>query len=246
MRIGFIGTGVIASAVVQGIADQGDQIIVSNRNADIAADLANRYGNVRIADNAGVLKDSDVIMVALMADRAAQILDGLPFATHHQVISLMAEISLNQLDQMIGPATAHALIVPFPAIATGGSPVLTYPGSDLIDKIFGAKNTVFALASDTEMAGYLAAQAVVSPALRLVSEAAIWLGDHADPQQGEAFLRHLVGGSIRAAPVQQTLKALDTPGGFNAQLRDHMDDRGLPDDLRAGLDALLQRQPIQS
>ena len=55
MRIGFIGTGTIARAMVTGIANDGHAITVSNRGAAHAAHLANTFDAVTIAPNQTVL-----------------------------------------------------------------------------------------------------------------------------------------------------------------------------------------------
>jgi pyrroline-5-carboxylate reductase len=56
MRIGVIGCGTIASAVVHGIAGDGHQITVSERSSRYADALAAAYDNVTVADNQGVVK----------------------------------------------------------------------------------------------------------------------------------------------------------------------------------------------
>ena len=68
MRIGVLGTGTIATAVVRGIAGDGHQISVSERSAENSAALAAEFGNVTVADNQAVLDRSDVVFLGLMAE----------------------------------------------------------------------------------------------------------------------------------------------------------------------------------
>ncbi|MGH6894324.1 MAG: NAD(P)-binding domain-containing protein, partial [Dongiaceae bacterium] len=52
MRLGFVGTGAIASAIVTGLnaSDAGrDAVLVSPRNPGIAAALAAKFANVAVA-----------------------------------------------------------------------------------------------------------------------------------------------------------------------------------------------------
>src|SRR3546814_11987369 len=57
-RLGFIGTGTIAAAIVEGLALSGaEPILLSTRNADIAARLSDpRSPFVEVNDNMGVLQ----------------------------------------------------------------------------------------------------------------------------------------------------------------------------------------------
>ncbi len=239
MRIGVIGTGVIASAVVEGIASDGHDIAVSARSAENAARLAARFANVAICSNAQVLAESDVIFLGLMAEAATEILSALNFRADQRVISLMAGASLAEVAAMVAPGHAEAVMIPFPGIAQGGSPILLRGDAGLVREIFGGANTVYPLDTDADLAAYLCAQAVLSPAAKMVSDAAEWLGSRVrDSAQAEGFLRNLVGSSLLASDLAPLLRALSTPGGYNARLRDHMDGSGMTETLGEGLDHL--------
>jgi pyrroline-5-carboxylate reductase len=241
MKIGILGTGTITSAVVEGIAADGHHITVSERSRARSADLAARFGNVTAADNQTVVDISEVVFLGLMAEQAAEILSALVFRPEQQVITLMAGATLEEVSGMVAPARAAAIMMPFPGIARGGSPVMAQGDTALIEEIFGNRNSVFAVSNAAEMEAYLCAQAALSPAVKLVSDAAEWLGKRvSDPQQGEAFLRMLTGSSLLAAPCSDMLEALNTPGGYNQRLRLHMEAAGMGRDLARGLDDLAQ------
>ena len=109
----------------------------------------------------------------------------------------------------------------------------------LVGEIFGGRNTIFALNSAEEMAAYLCAQAVLSPAVRMVGDAADWLGERvADRTQGEAFLRMLVASNLSDIECGPLIEALNAPGGYNQRLRLHMEASGMGDALKAGLTEL--------
>ena len=123
MRIGVIGCGTISSAVVHGIAGDGHQFTVSERSATQANALAKAYENVKISDNQGVVDASDVIFVALMAEVASSVLGALNFRDDQRIITFMAGATLAQVDAMVRPAQAVAIMMPFPGISKGGTPV---------------------------------------------------------------------------------------------------------------------------
>ncbi|MDV4146294.1 NAD(P)-binding domain-containing protein [Shimia sp. FJ5] len=239
MRIGFLGTGTIASAVVEGIAGDGHVIIVSRRSEARSSALAEAYSSVHVGENQEVLDQSDVVFLGLMAETAAETLAPLTFRENQAVISFMAGATLEAVGEMVRPARAAAVMMPFPGIAQGGSPIMMQGDAGLVKTIFGARNKVFALGDDSELQAYLAAQAVLSPVAAMVGEAAAWLGARVeDAGQGEAFLRMLVASSLAETGCADLVAALNTPGGYNQRLRVHMEEAGIGAALTTGLDAL--------
>ena len=240
MKIGIIGTGTIAAAVVDGIAEDRHQIIVSRRGQLHSSRLEKKYENVTVADNQKVLDESDVIFLGLLEDQAQSILSSLTFRPSQKIVSLMSGPPLMELQDMVAPAVVVANMLPFPGIATGNSPVLVLGDAEIINALFGARNSIFQCEDQDELAAYLAAQAVLSPVTVMVQKAGEWLGENVkNSVQGEAFLRALVGSSLQATPdCQKLIQALNTPGGYNQRLREHMETSGFTEQLKQGLSEL--------
>jgi pyrroline-5-carboxylate reductase len=112
--------------------------------------------------------------------------------------------------------------------------------AEIINALFGARNSIFQCEDQDELAAYLAAQAVISPVTVMVQKAGEWLGENVkNSVQGEAFLRALVGSSLQATPdCQKLIQALNTPGGYNQRLREHMETSGFTELLKQGLSEL--------
>ncbi|WP_122077150.1 NAD(P)-binding domain-containing protein [Pseudophaeobacter sp. EL27] len=239
MRLGFIGTGTIASAVVQGLAGRGHEIRISARSKARADALASDIPEVQIAELQEILDHSDVVFLGLMLEAAPAILEALPFPRDLRVVSFMAGAGLDEVADLVAPAHASAVMMPFPGIAQGGSAIMALGDGDLLDRIFAPQNTLFMLRDAGELDAYLCAQAVLSPVAQLTLDAGNWLSARvSDPAQGEAFLRMLISSSLAGGPAADLIAALNTPGGYNQRLRQHMEGAGLGTDLAAGLDAL--------
>lgn len=238
-KIGVIGVGTIATAVVRGLAADGHQITISQRGAANAALLRGEFETVTVADNQSVLDHSDIVILGLMAAAAPDILADLSFRPDQQVLSLMAGMALDRVAELVAPAAAKAIMLPYPGIATGGSPILLQGDPALADALFGARNRIFVLDDPDQLNAYLCAQAVLSPVARMVSDAAKWLGTRVeDHQQGEEFLRMLVTSGLADSTSDRLIAALNTPGGYNQRLRIHMEDSGMGKTLVQGLDEL--------
>ena len=188
MRLGFVGTGTIASAVVQGLADDGHVITVSERGAAQSAALAARHDCVRVAPNQGVVDASDTLFLGLLPAVAPEVLRALRFRPEQTVISFMADLPLEVLADLVAPARAAAIVLPFPGIARGGSPLLVLGDRAPVDSLFGARNTLFVLRDAAELDAFLCAQAVLSPAAALVGAAGDWLAEEGNEELAVNFL----------------------------------------------------------
>ena len=63
MRLGFIGTGNITAAMVEGL---GGGVVLSPRGAEMAAGLADRFPDVTVAEsNQSVIDKCDMVVLAI-------------------------------------------------------------------------------------------------------------------------------------------------------------------------------------
>lgn len=244
MRVGFLGTGEITAAMVRGLQGQGHRILVSPRNANMAATLAAERPEVEIAPNEEVVANSDTVFLCLLAPVAFDVLPGLPFRAGQTVISVMVDAPLARLHKLCAPATDIAITIPLPPIATGDCPLPVYPASPALDALFGAKNLILPQPSEAALNAHLGATALCSPILDQLLTAVDWLSAHTgDPAQAEAYIAAMIRGYLpeRAAKgdLAAALKRLSTEGGLNATLRAAM--APAKDDLRHGLDAFHAR-----
>ncbi|WP_424944906.1 NAD(P)-binding domain-containing protein [Aliiroseovarius crassostreae] len=247
-RIGFIGTGEIAAHMVVGLAGQGHDILVSDRNATRAHELAARFAEVRVAANADVVAGADVVILCLMADVARAVLPALPFRAGQTVISAMVDVSIADLQSLCAPATDLAITIPLSSIAVGGSALPVYPDNAQLRALFGDRNLILPCRDEAALNAHFAASALASPILDLMTAGAGWLADETgDPAGAQTYVVTVFAGFLRQMQAEpdtgfaDLLAALSTEGGLNASLRDHMRGHGAPQDLRDGMDGLKPR-----
>lgn len=238
MKLGFLGTGTISTAVVHALAPLGHEITVSERSRANAAALSAAYPNVCVADNTGVVAAAGVLCLGLMPDTARSLLPRLSFRADQRIISFIADIPLAELATLVSPADVVGLVLPFPAIAHTRSPLIAFPSTPLLEQVFTGHD-IFAMDTEAEFAAILAAQAVLSPVVQMLIGASEWAGAQgADRSKTQDFLRSLISASLSTSPLAPLLAALGTDGGYNARLRDHMEASGSLTSLKSGLDAL--------
>lgn len=154
MKLGFVGTGALSSAIVTGLKSlPGEEtpVVVSPRNEEIAADLAARYPDVRIAaGNQGVLDQSDTVMLAVRPQIAREVLGELRFRADHHVISLIATVSHEEIASLVAPATHVSKALPMPMIARLQGATLICPPDPTVAAFFGRLGGVIELEDSSE------------------------------------------------------------------------------------------------
>lgn len=244
MRIGFIGTGEITTALVRGLRGRGHMILVSPRNAATAASLAAEVPGVAIAPNEAVVANSDVVFLCLLARVAEGVLPALPFREDHRVISVMVDAPLAKLRALCAPASDIAITIPLPPIAQGGCPLPVYPPSPTLDTLFGDRNLVIPLKDEAALAAHMGASALCATQLDQIMTAADWLaGFTGNPDAAEAYVSSMIRAYLperpRGGELPEALRMLSTEGGFNATLRAAM--APSRDALRRELDGFRRR-----
>ena len=126
-RWGFIGAGKMATALIRGMIRDGtppESILASDPNASARAALVGETGIATCDSNGEVVKDSDVIILAVKPQMMAAILAELrPLITpKHLVVSVAAGVSLATLADGLGADRRLARAMPnTPALVGEGA-----------------------------------------------------------------------------------------------------------------------------
>ena len=246
MKIGFIGTGAIAAAMVRGLSGQGHDLRVSPRNAGLAAQLSEELADVSIHENAAMAQDCDVVFLCLVAGVAREVLPNLDFASGVRLISVMVDVDLATLQSFAPEAASIDITIPLPQIATGGCPLPCYPSNETVDAVFGPQNPSFAVKDERALNAHFAASALMSTTLDQIATGADWLAAFTDDAPAAQFyIAHMLSSALATigeqASVPHMLEELSTEGGLNATLKAHMRGQGANTALTEGLDAFQER-----
>ena len=157
-RYGFVGTGAITRAMVEGLStvDDPPEIVVSPRGAATSAALAARFGNVRVAPgNQAVVDAAPCVVLAPRPGDASAVLDDLVLAPEHVVVSVVAGLSYDDLRAAAAPARGVARAIPLPSVAGRRGLVPVFPPEPEAVELFGRLGEVVALADDHATPGGL-------------------------------------------------------------------------------------------
>jgi pyrroline-5-carboxylate reductase len=153
MRIGFIGCGKMATALVQGVIESGviarEQILVSDTHQPSADALAGAASVSAIASNTEMAQISDVLLLCVKPGDAISALRGLD-AKQKLIISIVAGLPLAALEEATGDGGRLVRVMPnTPALIHKGAAAYalgrgaTSEDASITEKIFGAVGTVF-------------------------------------------------------------------------------------------------------
>ena len=97
MKLGFIGTGRITSAVVTGICSSNisyKNIIISHRNRSISNNLKNRFKKITISkNNQEIINSCDWIFLCVTPTVGNKIIKDLKFKSSQTIISFISTIT---------------------------------------------------------------------------------------------------------------------------------------------------------
>ncbi|MFP3460855.1 NAD(P)-binding domain-containing protein [Arthrobacter globiformis] len=248
---GVVGVGSIATAIVTGLCDGAaapPEVVLSPRNAERAADLAARFPSVRVAtDNQQVVDGSDVVVVCLLPNDAAEVLAGLQFRADQAVVSAVAGFPVAQLAGLVAPATDIARSIPLPAVATRGGVTPVYPATPAVKGLYDPLGGSLEIVNELAFESVSAASATVAAYFRYLGRVTGWLSDRGIPAADAhryvadtfaALSTELESSGTNFAALAQ---AHTTPGGLNEQFAHHLEAAGTYDAVQAGLDAVLAR-----
>lgn len=257
MNLGFVGTGAITSAIVTGLnaSDAGrDGILVSPRNAEVAAALAARFPNVAVAaSNQAVLDGSDVVMLAIRPQVTVEVLSNLEFRPNHQVISLIAITPLERVSTLVAPASKVVRAIPLPMVASRCGPTVIYPPDPMAAEIFNRLGTAVAVESGDQFSAFSTATATIASHFAFASEITEWLARHDVPRDAAyGYVATVFQGlaNMAVSQPQQSFTMLSgefaTGGGTNEQVLAHLKNTGALAAVSDALDAVLQRMRAAS
>ena len=131
MKLGFLGAGNMAGAIIQGLlsknAVQGADIMISRRDAAKRAKLAAEWGVLEAKDNIELVTSCDVVVLAVKPYFLRQVIEEIKdFIGDRQVVSIAAGWSFAALQEAFLPAKPPILRV------SVNTPVLTGEGMTVL------------------------------------------------------------------------------------------------------------------
>jgi pyrroline-5-carboxylate reductase len=229
MRIGFIGTGTISAAVIEGLQSLPDapDVVVSPRSEQVSLALAARFKKVtRAASNAEVAT-ADIVFLGMRPMHLDDAMAGIDFKAGQIVASMVAGFALADIRARWPKATVCRFI-PLPGIARGKGPMATYPAVPEIVSLMAPLGDLFVAPDEARIhfGGLNSFMSSYFELQRALIDAGIAAG--VNPTDARGFVVSLLG--MLADTAAHTPDA-----NFGALVEEHQTKGGLNERVRAAL-----------
>ena len=228
MKLGFIGTGKITSAVVTGICSSSisyNKIIISERNKSISSILKKKFKKITVSkDNQEIINSCDWIFLSVTPSVGEKIIKNLKFRPNQTIISFISTITLAQLKKAIKVKAKIIRAIPLPPISLKKGPVPICPPNKKVKDFFNKIGTTVEIKNEKSSINFWCASGMMAPFYELLRVMTDWLvkkGIKRDKAQKYITSLFLALSEDAFANSKKDLKYLvkesQTPKGLNEQ-----------------------------
>ena len=179
MKLGFIGTGKIASSVVTGICTSRisfQKILISPRNRNISRKLKKRFKKVSIAKtNQEIVDKCNWVFLAVTPKVGNKILPKLNFRSNQKIISFISTINLAQLKKIVKKKSKIVRAIPLPPISLGKGPVPIFPPDKQVRNFFNKIGTTVEIRSEKSSKNFWSTSGMMAPFYEILKVLSDWL-----------------------------------------------------------------------
>ena len=228
MKLGFIGTGRITSAVVTGICSSNisyKDIIISHRNRSISNSLKNRFKKITISkNNQEIINSCDWIFLSVTPTVGNKIIKDLKFKSSQTIISFISTITLAQLKKAIKVKAKIIIAIPLPPISLKKGPVPICPPNKKVKDFFNKIGTTVEIKDEKSSINFWATSGMMAPFYELLRVMTDWLvkrgvkRDNAQKYITSLFLALSKDAVVNSKKdLKYLVKESQTPKGLNEQ-----------------------------
>jgi len=251
-RIGVIGTGAIAEALLIGMIEHSHcsgPIRVSIRNEQRSSRLADRFENVVIdRSNQSIVDQADMIIFAVLPDQAAAVLNDLTFRNDQTLINLVAGFPVAELRKIVNPLSRVHRLIPLPPVEFGLGPLPLFPPCEDIANLFSGCGKVIQVEDESAFTGFAAASGLMATHHRLTATVAKWVASRGvSAENAAAYTSHMfhalthLESTASADDLQGLTRECVTKGGLNELALDQLEELQWFDQVVERLDRIEER-----
>ena len=179
MKLGFIGTGKIASSVIIGICNSKikfKQIIISPRNRSISSELKKKFKKITIAkNNQEVVNKSNWVFLSVTPNVGEKIIKGLKFRSRQTIVSFISTINLSELKKMIKVKSIIVRAIPLPPISLKKGPVPICPPNKKVKNFFDKIGSTIEIKNEELSINFWSISGMMASYYNMLREKSEWL-----------------------------------------------------------------------
>jgi len=252
MKLGFIGTGKITSAVITGICTSNiscKRIVISHRNKSISQSLKKKFKKITISkDNQEIVNICDWIFLSVTPTVGEKIIKNLKFRSNQTIISFISTITLTQLKKAIKVKAKIIRAIPLPPISLKKGPVPICPPDKKVKEFFNKIGTTIEIKNEKSSINFWATSGMMAPFYELLRVMTDWLvkrgvkRDNAQKYITSLFLALSKDAVLNSnKDLKYLVKESQTPKGLNEQGVKELTKAGFYKSLEKTLDSIHKR-----
>ena len=252
MRLGFIGTGKIASSVITGICNSSiiyENIIISPRNRKIANNLKKRFKKIKIAkNNQEIINNSDWVFLSVTPTVGEKIIKDLKFRSNQKVISFISTITLSQLKKMIKKKIDIVRAIPLPPISLKEGPVPICPPNKKVKAFFNKLGSTVEIKNEKLSINFWSTSGLMASYYNMLDTISVWLNKKGVKKlDAQKYVTSLFLALSKDAVINSTkdlkllIKESQTPKGLNEQGLNEMIKKDVYKSVASTLDSIHKR-----
>ena len=179
MKLGFIGTGKIASSVITGICKSKikfNKILVSARNKTVAQNLNKKFKKVIIVkNNQQIVDDCNWVFLSVTPSVGEKIIKNLKFKSNQTIISFISTITLARLKKDIKVRAQIVRAIPLPPISLKKGPVPICPPNRKVKEFFNHLGTTVEIKNEKSSINFWSTSGMMAPFYELLRVMTDWL-----------------------------------------------------------------------
>ena len=228
MKLGFIGTGTIATSVIEGLLKSKvkiEQINITTRSKKNSLKLRKKSKKIKVySENQDVIDKSSIIFVGLLPKVAIKELKICQFKKSQVIVSFVSTLNIKNLKKLCGPAKVIIKAAPLPMASDGLSPTIIYPNHKLIKSLFELTGSVIVAKNENQnnhlwvMSSFMATYASIINSLKKYL-----LKNKVNNEDTNKYLNIFLTGMLfefnhHNFDLNKSIKSLQTKGGINEEL----------------------------
>ncbi len=226
MNLGFLGTGHIASSVIEGIFRSKlkfKRIYISPRNKIIAKKLNKRFKKISISkNNQQLIDNSNWIFLSITPKVGHKILKNLEFKKEKKIISFISTINLKELKKYTKNNNISR-VIPLPFIGMKKGPIIITPSNISVKNFFKHLGKIFEVKNEKLSKAFWSTSSFMAPYYYLLLSTSNWLVSKGiKRKEAESYTKELFlalsedSTNKKKLSLNKLVLESQTPGGTNA------------------------------
>jgi len=252
MKLGFIGTGKIASSVITGISKSKikfKEIIISPRNKKIALYLKKNFKKIKISrTNQEVVDKSNWIFLSVTPNVGKKIIKNLKFKSNQKIISFISTITLSELKKMIKVKADIVRAIPMPPISVKEGPIPICPPNKKVKAFFDKLGSAVEIKDEKLSINFWSTSGLMASYYNMLDTISVWLIKKGVKKlDAQKYVTSLFLALSKDAVInsKKDLKLLvkdsQTPKGLNEQGLKEMVKKNAYKSITSSLDSIYKR-----